>query len=212
MRSNNTSGGWVIGLIAAALIVVLLIGRSGFSLLKPVITFAFIAAAVLFVLVIGGTIYAICSGYKEKRKSAVGRLNKEDAVIIEEAQKDLDETQKALKTVSDQELRAKGMTAYASAKKTVEEIIRQPEEIRRASQFFNYYIPTFKTVVLKYLVLQNSGENTEEYIKKVFNHFDTLNKAFGRQYSALFENDKLDLTVETKALEAALKRDGLLDQ
>ena len=45
---------------------------------------------------------------------------------------------------------------------------------------------------------------------KILNYFSDIMKALKKQYESLFENDKLDLTVEMEAMELAFKRDGMI--
>ena len=51
---------------------------------------------------------------------------------------------------------------------------------------------------------------TEQTTVKVMSCLGEIKTAMEKQYSAIFENDILDLTVEMEALTQACKRDGLL--
>lgn len=98
--------------------------------------------------------------------------------------------------------------------KTVDKILlvlkEQPEDLHKVRQFLNYYLPTLRSILTKYVRLEGSGVPAEEMTKSTISCLENISTAMDKQYNNLFDNDKLDLSVEMEALTLACKRDGLL--
>ena len=92
------------------------------------------------------------------------------------------------------------------------QILRQnPDQITNARQCLNYYIPTFGEILEKYQRLESNGALTEDMNAKVMKYLDDIKAALEKLNTKLFENDKLDMSVEMKAMSIAFQRDGLVD-
>lgn len=59
--------------------------------------------------------------------------------------------------------------------------------------------------------MEAGGVLNPELAGSVMECLGNIKSAMDKQYQNLFEDDKLDLTVEMEALTLACKRDGLLD-
>ena len=88
---------------------------------------------------------------------------------------------------------------------------QKPQIVSDARQFLNYYLPTLGKILASYVHLEESGSMTEELQTSAVNHLGEIKKAMEKQYDSLFEEEKLDLTVDMEALTLACKRDGLLE-
>jgi len=86
----------------------------------------------------------------------------------------------------------------------------QPDDIPRVRQFLNYYLPTMGEILLKYVRLEESGVPAETVTEKTILWLGDIKTAMEKQYTNLFSDDILDLTVEMETLTLACKRDGLL--
>ncbi|MBQ6426834.1 MAG: 5-bromo-4-chloroindolyl phosphate hydrolysis family protein [Clostridia bacterium] len=92
------------------------------------------------------------------------------------------------------------------------QILRQkPDQITNARQCLNYYIPTFGEILEKYQRLESNGALTEDMNAKVMKYLEDIKAALDTLNTKLFENDKLDMSVEMKAMRIAFQRDGLVD-
>ncbi len=113
--------------------------------------------------------------------------------------------------IGDADIRAAANNAYDKAEKLIKTFREQPDEIRRNSQFFNYYLPTINTILSKYLTLEKS-EVVEKAESKdvVIPYLNQIAEALEKQYKASFDNELLDMSVEIEAMQIALKRDGLV--
>jgi 5-bromo-4-chloroindolyl phosphate hydrolysis protein len=88
---------------------------------------------------------------------------------------------------------------------------QKPQAVSDARQFLNYYLPTLGKILRSYVHLEESGSLTEELKNSTVTHLGEIRKAMEKQYDSLFDNDKLDLSVDMEALTLACKRDGLLE-
>ena len=59
--------------------------------------------------------------------------------------------------------------------------------------------------------MENSGIPSGETAESVISCLTDIKSAMEKQYENLFEDDKLDLSVEMEVLTAVCKRDGLLE-
>ncbi len=98
------------------------------------------------------------------------------------------------------------------ADKILKTLRKKPELIVRVRQFLNYYLPTLSSILEKYLRLEQSGVAADNTSEMTLEHLIDIKHAMERQYEALFDDDKLDLTVEMEALKIACLRDGLLTE
>ena len=98
------------------------------------------------------------------------------------------------------------------ADKILKTLRKKPELIVRVRQFLNYYLPTLSSILEKYIRLEQSGVAADNTSEMTLEHLIDIKHAMERQYEALFDDDKLDLTVEMEALKIACLRDGLLTE
>lgn len=95
--------------------------------------------------------------------------------------------------------------------KILAELKRKPQTVHDARQFLSYYLPTLGKILASYTRLEESGSLTDELQNSTVTHLSEIRKAMEKQYRCLFDDDKLDLTVDMEALTLACRRDGLLD-
>ena len=145
-----------------------------------------------------------------RTEASSSRLTNEDVKRIREAQQNILEGRNLAIRIKDPEVRLAAADALDASEKIVGVLKNQPEEIRRSKQFLNYYVPTLNVIIKKYRTVEDSGIEMTETRDKILNYFSDIMKALKKQYESLFENDKLDLTVEMEAMELAFKRDGMI--
>lgn len=143
-----------------------------------------------------------------KRMAAAG-LTLEQAATLKSANKDIHDATNIAYRIRNVELRDASKETLAKANKLVDAMKQQPAEIRRANQFFTYYVPTMKVVLGKYLTLEDSGKSTPELVEHTMDYLADTSKAYDLQFDNFFKDEVLDLTVEVEAMQMALKRDGL---
>lgn len=98
--------------------------------------------------------------------------------------------------------------------RTIEQILttlkQKPEKIPAVRRFFNYYLPTLTKIVQKYLGIEESGIPAEQTKASVLSGLSEIRTAMQKLYESLYDDDKLDLSVEMDVLKMICKQDGLL--
>lgn len=144
-------------------------------------------------------------------QTSASNLTPEQAAIINKGRSDLMNVRRVLVKIHNPEISKAGNDICASLEKLLSALRNKPEKITGCRQFLNYYIPTLAEVLTKYSRLEMSGVVTKENTEKVLNFLIDFRKASGKEYQSLFDDDKLDMTVDIEAMTIAIKRDGLLD-
>lgn len=139
-------------------------------------------------------------------------LPPEQAEILNKGRADLLTVRKVLSRIHNYEISKAGYDICASLDQLLQALRSKPEKITGCRQFLNYYIPTLAEVLTKYSRLEMNGVVTPENTEKVLNFLIDFRVASGKQYQSLFDDDKLDMSVDIEAMTIAIKRDGLLDE
>ena len=147
-----------------------------------------------------------------KTQTGTADLPPEQAAVLNKGRADLLKVRRILTKIHNMEVSNAGYDICASLDKLLQALHSKPEKITGCRQFLYYYIPTLSEVLTKYSRLETNGVVTKENTEKVINFLVDFRKASGKQYQSLFEDDKLDMTVDIEAMTIAIKRDGLLDE
>lgn len=129
---------------------------------------------------------------------------------VRQGGRDLTELKRMTAKVKDAEIRALGEAVAKRADLIMQELKKQPEEAKKLSQFFNYYLPTLGKILGKYAELEQSGVVAENVRENTAKCLRDLSGALEKQHTELFKNDILDLSVEMAALTMTCQRDGLI--
>lgn len=222
-NKNGGAGNTLLGILG--LVLVLFIIKAILpSILTVVIIIIAVLAGLFAIGVILATVYAIKSGSDENKKRMAEKANKasssseekkpvndNDPEEIKNAKTNILKINALIRKVEDDEVRGKAYEAYNWALKIVNEISRQPHEIKRTKHFFSYYLPTLETVLEKYLTVESGGV-ADEAKEKAISCCSSLLDTYRKQYRSLFNDEMLDLTVEKKALDTMLARDGIREE
>ena len=90
----------------------------------------------------------------------------------------------------------------------LEHLKNNPEDLKKAKPFLNYYLVTTEKIVNRYAELCSKKDKTdeiEEAIKNVESVLDSINETYKKQLKNLLEDDLLDLSVEISVLEKTMK-------
>ncbi|KJR40883.1 5-bromo-4-chloroindolyl phosphate hydrolysis protein [Candidatus Magnetoovum chiemensis] len=115
-------------------------------------------------------------------------------------------------SIEKQSVRAKVIEICEIANKILDNIEKNPEDVKSAKKFFSYYLDATITILNKYSEITKhkaKGSNIDTTIDKVESILDTIKEAFEKQHSKLYENDVIDLDTEISVLEQTLKSEGL---
>lgn len=112
--------------------------------------------------------------------------------------------------IKNSEIRENGYSICRTCDRIFKALIEQPKSITSARQFLTYYLPTINLILEKYEKVERSGTDSGKMAEKVNSYLKDVDKALSKFYTNLFEDEKLDLTVEMEAMTMAVKRDGLI--
>jgi len=203
--NDNRSG--ITGILGIAVCAGLfLAARKFFPSLATLMIWLAVIAAVVIVVLIALVIYFSVTGSKEKNDPD------SPAAVLAKARADLMELRRMQVKIRDREITSLCREITDTADKILTVLKQKPQTVSGARQFLNYYLPTLGKILTTYARLEESGSLTEELKNSTVTHLGEIRKAMEQQYNSLFDDDKLDLTVDMEALTLACKRDGLLEE
>ena len=150
---------------------------------------------------------------KPRRK--IGNINidflddgEELAKKLDEAREDYESIKKSLSKIIDMQVKDTAEKLCATSEKIIEYLENNPEKIRQARQFIDYYQDTASELLKKYITLQNSDINTDEVAnlkKDTKNALTTLDTAFNNQFEKLMRGEMIDMQADIDVLEKTVK-------
>ncbi len=233
MRNRNSSLKPILILIGILLVFLIIGGRSAESgsflssavgsILK-VMLWAAAVLAVLLVLFIILVILSVARDNSGKKKPATAAetqkkeeekdvpvLTDEQKEILKKGNRNLLELRKKATDIQNGEIRKGSSEICELFEKTLSILRHKPGQITNARQCLNYYVPKFGEILKKYKSLESNQVLTDEINRKVTDYLVDIREALQKLNTKLFDNDKLDMSVEMEAMTIAFKRDGLLD-
>ena len=221
---NNGKSGCLSTVAVIVLIVLLIkIAPMLFTLIKIGLILSIVGVIAIVVLVI------YFSTHKTNAKQPGNPQNTKDEQIPKEEEPDpaltaeqneilkngrahLMELRRRMTHVKHVPIRTVSGNICGEAEKILATLRKKPEKISQVRQFLNYYLPTLGSILEKYVRLEENGALTEAMTDSTLEHLIDIKHAMEAQYQALFDDDKLDLSVEMEALKIACLRDGLLTE
>lgn len=202
---NNKSGGLGIAALIALGVVGFLL-KSMIPALGKVFMGAAVVGLVLLAALIGAVLYFAFAQPKEEKKTS------DNNAMLSTGRAKLVDIRRAGMRIKEKEIRKLNDEICAEAERILQELKSQPEDITRMRQLFSYYLPTWETILKKYIRLEESGIADDRMTESMMLCLKDIKAAMGKMYQNLFENDVLDLTVEMEVLNMVGKRDGLLEE
>ena len=204
---DKNASGWLGFLGLAGCIAAALFLRRSAPFLSGILLFAVIAVLVLLLLLVVIVIYFAFQ--KPKDHTAPGS---EEAAILTKGRKNLMELRSITMRIRSEEIRSLSNQICSGAEKILKVLKEKPESIPALRQFFNYYLPTLGSILTTYLRIEKSGVPAQDMEQRVIAYLGDIRSAMDKQYTNLFEDDMLDLTVEMEAMTMACRMDGLLSE
>lgn len=201
---DNSSG--ITGILGIAVCVALfLAARKFFPSLATLMLWLAVIAGGVIVILLGLVIYFSVTGNRENSDP------NSPAAVLSKARADLMELRRMQVKIKSREIMSLCREITDTGDKILSVLKQKPQAVSDARQFLNYYLPTLGKILRSYVHLEESGSLTEELKNSTVTHLGEIRKAMEKQYDSLFDNDKLDLSVDMEALTLACKRDGLLE-
>lgn len=205
-NSNRSSYGWLVG---AAVIVLLsgLFGGLGSLLLLGGLIFGGIVLLVALVVII-----ALKGSADDTRSRAADgtRLDPEDAAILSKARRDLTDLRMLATRIEDGRVREMLAASCGTVERIISTVKEQPEEIRNAQLYFQYYLPTQRDLMRKYTQMEKNGVATEEIRQKILKYLMEIKSTSDAQLAGLFEDDITDINAELEMMRRDAETNGLL--
>ena len=148
---------------------------------------------------------------KPKLKEGQGKAE-HTAALLAQGRADLLELRQLTLRVKNQEIRASSESVCHVIQQILGALKEQPEDIPKARQLFSYYLPTLGGILQRFVHLEQSGVPAADSTEKVISGLSTIRIAMEKLYASLFEDEKLDLTVEMEVLKQLCQQDGLLSE
>jgi 5-bromo-4-chloroindolyl phosphate hydrolysis protein len=130
---------------------------------------------------------------------------------IAEGSRKLSKLRASADRIQDRTVQVKAKNICALTEKILDDIKKDPKDVKPARSFLNYYLDTAMNILKQYneLAVQKvSSEEVKEVIKKVDRTLGTLEQAFEKQLEKLMENDVLALNTELTVLERTIEMEG----
>ena len=185
---------------------VLLVSHRLFSF-AAVFRTAAIAVGIFVALLVAVVVFFAFRQPKAKSSETAGG---EEAKVLAKGRSDLLELRQLILRLKNQQIRSLSEECCAISDKIIRALREEPKDIPRARQFFNYYLPTLGEILRKYRILEDSGVQASDTAENVVSCLEVIKTAMEKQYANLFDDDKLDLTVEIEVLKQMCQRDGLI--
>jgi len=204
---KNKGSGGLIGIIAIIAAILFFTAKGLFPVLTGMLK------ALLGVIVAGVIILVIAVVYFAFRKTDAKQAEDEKSKLNSQLAKgrtNLMDLRNIGLRIKNSEIRSVNDDICKTVDKILSTLKKQPEDITKMRQFFSYYLPTLTNILKKYVAIEESGVPADNIVQSTINCLGDIKKATEKQYTALFDNDMLDMSVEMEALTTACKRDGLL--
>lgn len=110
------------------------------------------------------------------------------------------------------EVKKRAKSIAEIAEKIIEDIKKDPKDVKTGRQFLNYYLDSTLKIMDRYVEMSEHKQQSTEVqkvLKKVEDTLETLEAAFAKQLEKLLENDVLDLDTELTVLKRTIDMEGL---
>ena len=194
---NKTSDGLLAGILGAALFLVFLF---------------VINAGPIVSLVIGGAGFGAGMLLFSRKKPEVIAQEIDLKTAVSNGQKKLVEIQKFQKLIKKPVVVAKVKEICEVIEKILEDLEKDPQDLKAARQFLDYYLDSTIKILNRYVELsaQNiSDDSIKASLLKVENMLQTIKDAFEKKLAQLLSNDVMDLDTELSLLDQSINMDGL---
>ncbi len=203
---NNRSGG--IGILGlAGLVAVFLILRKFVPALAKLFL---ILGGVAAIGVVALVVLVLFFAFRKPKKTPEQQKSEVAASTLQKGRTQLMDIRRLAMKIKHPEIRKVSESICSIIDKILRTLKEQPGDVPRVGRFFYYYLPTLQSILTKYTRLESTGIPAEDTAEKTLSCLKDMESAMEKQYLNLFEDDKLDLSVEMAVMTQICKRDGLL--
>lgn len=116
--------------------------------------------------------------------------------------------------IEEERMRKELNEIHDSVDKIIMTISKNPERVKEASNFFDYYLPITVRLVDRYDEIENqklSSADSKKFLESTNEMVCEINKTYKKILSNLYKRDILDMDAEMKVFNSLLKSDGFND-
>lgn len=205
--SNNHSLSVLGFLVLIGAVILLLVPHRLFTTFAAVFLPVIAAAAILIALLTAAVIFF---AFRKPKATGSGTAAEETNKVLARGRSNLLELRQLTMRLKNRQIRALSEEICAISDKIIRAVRNDPKDIPRTRQFFNYYLPATGEILRKYRLLEESGVSESDTAENMASCLEIIKAAAEKQHANLFDDDKLDLTVEIEVLKQMCRRDGLL--
>ncbi|MBQ6323864.1 MAG: 5-bromo-4-chloroindolyl phosphate hydrolysis family protein [Bacilli bacterium] len=114
--------------------------------------------------------------------------------------------------IEDESIKKELNEIHDSVSKIINTISKNPEKVKQANNFFDYYLPITIKLIDRYDEIENqklSSSESAKFLKSTNKMVSEINSAYRKILSELYRKDILDMDVEMKVFDSLLKADGI---
>lgn len=203
---NSCSGGAGILGLAGLVAIFFILRRFVPTLATLFLILGGVAALGVAALVVAVLFFA----FRKPKKAPERHISENTVSALQKGRTQLIDIQRLAIKIKHQEIRKVSESICSLIDKILHTLKEQPGDVPRVGSFFHYYLPTLQSILTKYIRLETHGIPAEDTAEKTLSCLKDMESAMEKQYLNLFEDDKLDLSVEMAVMTQMCKRDGLL--
>jgi hypothetical protein len=155
-------------------------------------------------------VMVVILAFRKPKKTPEQQRSAAAVSTVQKGRSQLMEIRRLAMKIKDPQIRRISESICSVVDKILRALKEQPGDVPRVGKFFSYYLPTLQSILTKYARLEAAGHPGEDTAAKTLDCLKDMESAMEKQYLNLFEDDKLDLSVEMAVLTQICKRDGLL--
>lgn len=117
--------------------------------------------------------------------------------------------------IEDEDLKKHIINISTSANKIISTIEKEPKNLRKIANFFDYYLPVTLSIIKRYDEIENqnlSSQEMKEFISSTKLMLKSADEAFNKILERLYQNDMINIDADMKVFNSMLKADGYDDE
>ena len=116
--------------------------------------------------------------------------------------------------IENEKIRKQLSEIHESVSKIITTISKNPEKVKQANNFFDYYLPITVKLIDRYDEIENqkiTSTESVQFFESTNKMIGEINRAYKKILANLYQKDIVDMDVEMKVFNSLLKADGFND-
>lgn len=133
-----------------------------------------------------------------------------DHQLMREGRMSLVELKNTGLKIKDAEIKHQLDAVCLEVEQILKNVQKQNDSASKIRQLLKNYLPALITIIKKYIVLEAGNQVDEQLHTNMMNYLRDFYSAMEKCNMFMFEDEKIDLSIEMKALLMACQKDGLI--